>query len=922
MMRIPSATYRLQFTPSFGFKEARKIVEYLSQLGISDIYASPIFKAIKGSKHGYNIIDPNRLNPQLGSQSDFDDLMQTVTKHNMGWLQDIVPNHMAYDSQNPMLFDVLEKGQKSCYGDFFDIRWDYTFDELDGRIMAPFLGKPLPKAMQQNEITLQYDHGQIWVCYYDKKFPLRLKCYPQVLMGDLQSFIHQSDIDPDTCTTLTGLFDTLTECEILNDMPLESATKQNIRDIYQANPAVKQWFDDHLATLNDPNKTTENQADLSTLLADQFYRLTHWQATQEIINYRRFFYLNDFIALTIQNTHVLNDTHRLIFQLVRDKHFTGLRIDHIDGLYNPLQYLRRVKEKTADIYIVVEKILAFDEPLAADWPIQGTTGYDFLNIVNGLFCQGDNKAAFSNIHRQITAVEKSPEDLLVENKKRILHDYLAGDLNYVVYCLRKVLENTQSALMPSKAGLKTVLAEILACLPIYRTYLTGLSQQSNIAYLQDAIDKAHDTLAQFQHELYIIARVLLDKNKKASRQRLDFVAALEQLCSALMAKGFEDTYLYNDFRFTSLNEVGGDPSAFGTPLERFHQFNQTRSKSLPHAMNTTATHDTKHGEDVRARLNVLSEIPDRWQRHVQKWMHLNRSEKTSINGNTPPDANDEYLLYQTLIGTAPFDQNLTDEYRKRIRNYMIKAVREAKRRSTWIEPNNPYENGCTRFIARILNPSGENEFLKDFLPFYKTIAYYGIFNSLSQTLIKLTAPGIPDFYQGGELWDFNLVDPDNRRPVDYAIRQHMLDEIRDASQTDLPGLISLLLQNHTDARIKLFLTDRTLAVRKQYCRLFQDGNYCPLAVRGPFAKHIIAFARTYQDQCAVTIVPRFLTGLISENELPLGENIWKDTTVIFNPPFNCSLMNSFTAKTLEISDNINVACTLAHFPVCLLCGSN
>ncbi len=791
-MRIPLATYRLQLSPKFGFKQAQQIVDYLVELGISDIYASPIFKAKSGSLHGYDIIDTNQLNTELGSNENFESLMKSVKSRSMGWIQDIVPNHTAYDSENKLIYDVLEKGRDSQYADFFDIKWDYTEDELDGKILAPFLGKPLSQSLKDGEIKLDYEEGKPCIRYFEKKFPVRID--------------------------------------------------------------------------------SEKSGALEKILSEQFYKLEFWKETRKIINYRRFFYLNNFIALKVENEKVFDYTHRLILQLVKEKKFTGLRVDHVDGLYDPSAYLQKLRKETPDSFIVVEKILALDERLQSDWLIQGTTGYDYLNYLNNVFCRQSSEEQFTQLYENILNNHKTYQEMLFEKKKFIIENYMAGELDYLMYLLKKIINENSLFKEVQFRIFKSVMIEILAGFPVYRTYLKKQTENELITKL---------------------------------------ISSFQQLSSAVMAKGFEDTFLYNYFRFISLNEVGGDPSQFGITIERFHDFNKERFEIRPHTLNATSTHDTKRGEDVRARLNVLSEIPQLWKSKINSWMQINSDNKRNFNGEYAPDKNDEYFIYQTLVGAYPFNEDNSGTFEQRVKDYIIKSVREAKRHSNWTEPNKEYENACIDFIDKILNPS--YEFLKDFLPFQKMIAHYGVFNSLSQILIKITSPGIPDFYQGSELWDFNLVDPDNRRPVDYEKRKNILNEIKNPS-----NIIQKLLSTKEDGKIKLFLMYKALSVRRKFPELFQKGDYQPLEVRGLFKDNIIAFARRYENQFVITITPRFFTEIVSKEQLPLGEKIWKDTTVILDSEISYELINCITGKTMTVQKNIYLAQAFEDFPVGLL----
>jgi (1->4)-alpha-D-glucan 1-alpha-D-glucosylmutase len=925
-MQVTSATYRLQFNPSFGFKQAETIIEYLAELGISVIYASPIFKAKKGSLHGYDITDPNQLNPELGSRSDFNHLMKNVKNHEMGWLQDIVPNHMAYNCENHMLMDVLENEKNSEYADFFDIRWDFTEDSLDGKILAPFLGASYRHALEEGEIVLEYEDGQIWACYYEKKFPIRLESYKEVLFRKFQQFKENQDIDNSILLEPTGLFKTLGNLESVDHAMVKRdcvpETKKRLWNLYKTNPTIEKYFNKNIASLNNKSKIQP----LDKVLSRQFYKLAFWGECEKRINYRRFFYINDFIALKAENEKVLNHTHHLIFQFINEGLFTGLRIDHIDGLYDPANYLEKIRRKTGDVYIVVEKILALDEKLHDDWPVQGTTGYDFLNFLNGIFCKSGTEAEFTQLYHKIAGSHTFYDDLLYKKKKLIIEKYFFGDLNYLLYLLQKIIGKSNLGKVSTIPRLRNILVEILAHLPVYRTYKNrSIENKNETSYIRDAIAKAEENVSSYQEEYNIIAKILLKPNinTKNDKRKLtsDFVSKFQQFSSSVMAKGFEDTFLYNYNRFISLNEVGGDPTKFGITIDQFHNYNKQRASKWPHSMNATSTHDTKRAEDVRARLNVLSEIPQQWCSKVIKWMKINRHHKRKANSKYAPDKNDEYFLYQTLVGAFPFSENETESFKQRLKNYIIKAVREAKAHSTWIDPNIEYEDACSNFIEQILNSSQKNEFLKDFLPFQKEIAHFGIFNSLSQSLIKITSPGIPDIYQGCELWNFSLVDPDNRRPVNYERRKKLLNEIRTKSSKDLPGLLNELLETKEDGRIKLFLTWKALSVRKGLLALFQKGSYQPLEVQGSLKDQVIAFARRYKNQYAITVTARFLTEVISVNQLPIGQELWADTALVFDFKSTDGIKNCITEKALIAKNKIYLADALADFPVCLLSNS-
>ncbi|MBD2593364.1 malto-oligosyltrehalose synthase [Nostoc spongiaeforme FACHB-130] len=918
-MRIPKVTYRIQFTPQFGFEDARAIASYLSDLGISDLYASPIFKARTGSTHGYDVVDASQLNPQLGTQDDFAALVAELQALGMGWLQDIVPNHMAYSSENPYLMDVLEHGADSSYTDYFDVCWKSPFANSQERILAPLLGDFYGEALEKGDIQLQYEQNGLTVNYYSLKLPLRLESYSKFLtynLGKLTRTLGRNH--PDFIKLLGVLY-------ILKSVPSEVTGKQRqdqiafikglIWELYSTNDDIREFITENLKIFNGESGNSESFNLLDDLLNDQFYRLAFWKVGAEEMNYRRFFTVNELISVKVEEMRVFNNTHSLIHKLVEDGVFTGLRIDHIDGLYNPTQYLERLHEKMGDVYITVEKILELTEDLPNNWQIQGTSGYDFLNYVNGVFCQAQNQAVFNKIYHSFIGARVNYPSLVKEKKHLILEKNLAGDVDNLASLLKNIASKYRYGNDFTLNGLKRAIAELLTLFPIYRTYITpDAISDTDKTCIQEVINTARKQVPLLQHEMNFLEKVLLlqfdeSLSQTEKDQWIYFVLRMQQYTGPLMAKGVEDTTLYVYNRLISLNEVGGNPSHFGITIEQFHNFNHQHQHNWPHTMNATATHDTKRGEDVRARLNVLSEIPQEWEQQVNHWSEINQSHRSLV------DRNDEYFLYQTLVGTFPFAEHEQASFVERVQEYMIKAIREAKVHTAWLRPDNEYEAACTTFVQKILDPNLSRHFLDNFRPFQQKIAEYGIFNSLSQTLLKITAPGVPDFYQGTELWDFSLVDPDNRRPVDFELRRSYLSTIQAQIKTDILDCIPELLTQKTDGRIKLFLTLQALKARTKYLSLFQNGEYQPLEVHGTHANHIIAFARQHDKQTAIAIVPCFLTSLTPPGKPPLGESVWQDTHLKLPAK---TWQNLLTHQTLQTGDTLPISQTLSHFPVALL----
>ncbi|MCP4650669.1 MAG: malto-oligosyltrehalose synthase [PVC group bacterium] len=913
-MKTPLATYRIQFNPSFGFQQAKEVLDYLKALGISDIYASPIFKARKGSGHGYDIVDSNQINPELGTEADFDALSNCVTEKHMGWLQDIVPNHMAFDAGNKMLMDVLEMGRCSEYYEFFDINWNHPYESMRGRLLAPFLGRFYAECLESGEIELTYNKEGLSVNYYSLRFPLKIESYSSVLGYRIDKLANGSDKADD----LIGIFSSLGK-KAENRYSQLAQAKKDFWELYIQDTGIKEFIDENVRTFNGSPGDPESFNLLDELLGHQWFRLAFWKVAAEEINYRRFFTINELICLKIDDQDVLNQTHALIIKLVEEGKITGLRIDHIDGLQDPRQYLERLKGVAKDTYTVVEKILIDKEQLSLDWPAQGTTGYDFLNHANGLFCMKKNQRSFNRIYTKFTGRGTSYEGLACNKKRLIISKHMAGNIDNLAVLLKQISSYSRHGSDITLYALRRALVEVLAHFPVYRTYISHDDfTDIDADYILSAVKKAKHISPGLFYELDFIEKFLLLKPEHYIRDEerekvIEFVMRFQQVSGPLMAKGVEDTVFYVYNRFLSLNEVGGSPDKFGIFVKDFHNFNKTRQANHPCSLNALSTHDTKRGEDFRARLNVFSEIPELWEQSIKRWNRSNKKIKTKLNAVIAPDKNDEYFLYQTLAGAFPFNVEDRDAFMGRLKEYLIKAVREAKVYTAWLKPDTDYENAYIKFAEEIMNGA----FLNEFLPFQKKIAYYGIFNSLVQTLIKMTAPGVPDFYQGTELWDLSLVDPDNRRPVDFVQREKMLRDIMHGKQNNLKELILDLWKNKEDGRVKMFLIYQILQQRKALPELFLKGDYAALDTGGKYKDHVVAFARTYKDDTALIIVPRFLTTLVEEGENPFGETVWSDTYVAV-PDGVDKWTDAITDQVIEGKRTLAVSDIFKSFPGAML----
>jgi (1->4)-alpha-D-glucan 1-alpha-D-glucosylmutase len=927
-MDIPVSTYRIQFTTSFGFKEMVRIIPYLAELGISHIYASPIFKARDNSPHGYDVVDHNSLNTQLGSENDFETLISFMKKMKMKWIQDIVPNHMAFDYANKILTDVLEKGQRSPFVSFFDIDWEHSYENIKGRVLAPFLGAFYGETLENGELVLGFCQDGLTISYHELKFPLAIDSYLFVLshrLGTLRK--NMGEDHPDFIKILGVLY-------VLRTMPLEEEQsesydqarfiKKMMWDIYTRNDEFRKFLDDNIKTFNGNKDNPESFNLLDELLSKQIFRLSFWKIATKEINYRRFFNINGLISLMIQDETVFSHVHDFLFKLIREEKISGVRIDHIDGLYDPEKYIKTIRGLFPHLYLLVEKILSPEEDLPQSWQVQGTTGYDFMNYVNGIFCERKNERTFTKIYSSFIGAKINFGDLVREKKRLIIFENMAGDINNLAQELKGISSRDRNASDVTLYGLRRALTELLVSFQVYRTFISGSEYtERDREIVEQAIRTAVQHAPGLVQELNFIRNFLflefpqyLDDEGKA--EWTSFAMRFQQYTGPLMAKGLEDTTLYVYNRLISLNEVGGNPESFGISVDDFHRFNRRRFESHPLSLNATSTHDTKRGEDVRARINVLSEIASEWEQTIKRWAKINQTKKTRINKMLVPDSNDEYFLYQTLVGAFPSDASEYPDFVSRIRRYIIKSVREAKVHTAWVKPDIGYEEGYESFIDEILKAEPNNVFLNELKSFSLKIAKFGVLNSLSQTLIKMTVPGIPDFYQGSELWDLNLVDPDNRRPVDFSRRVSILRELQERFKSDLPNLLLELMSNPADGKIKLYLIWRILNARSSFSDLFEKGNYTPIKITGSRARHLICFARIYRSRWSVTVAPRLFTHLIPDGSFPTGHDVWGDTELTLPVWGQGYCENVISGEKILVERHLPLCTVLESFPVALI----
>jgi (1->4)-alpha-D-glucan 1-alpha-D-glucosylmutase len=1044
--RTPGSTYRFQFHREFTLPDATRLVPYLDALGITCVYASPILKAKPGSHHGYNVVDPGKLNPEVGTEEDFAAFSEALRDCGMGLILDAVPNHMCISGDNPWWADVLEHGPSSPHGAFFDIDWfDSPRPGLHGRLLLPVLGEPYGQELEGGQLRLVFENGAFAVAYHDTRLPIDPRTYGLILgpavedlksrlgpehpdVFELQSILTQvrhlpSRGEPDPARAAEGRV----ECAVLKRRLVES------RGRFPAAAEAVRVVSRRLAgTPGDP----ASFAALDELLEAQAYRVCFWRVASDEINYRRFFDVNELAAVSTEREDVFRAVHRKLLGWLAAGQADGLRIDHPDGLYDPKGYLDRLQlhyllataravleaapesypgidwnrdepalaerlraepnpparlpgkeggEKPAasespsplgggigegltiarPLYVVVEKILGDNEALPADWACDGTTGYEFLNAVNGLFVDPAGEAPLSDFYEEFTGLADPYPQVVHDRKAQILSSSLYSELTTLSHQLDRLARLDRRSRDFTLHGITLALREVIAAFPVYRSYVNGGVQETDQKWINRAVKWARRRNPLLGKPLFDFIRNTLllrdppsgaaSEEYRAAQRR--FAVRFQQLTAPVTAKGIEDTAFYVYNRFVSLNEVGGEPGRWGGSPERLHRLFTDRAVKFPGGLSPLSTHDTKRSEDVRARLNVLSELPGEWAAHVRRWAGLNAGHKGGIEDEPDaPDANEEYLIYQTLVGFAQTEEEkrrggeeekstgagrsvgAADEEAvsssppllfssaevDRVQGYVKKALCEAKVHSSWINPDAEYEVAVAGFVSKLLDPAASAEFLADLGAFVKRVAFFGRINSLAQTLVRCTAPGVPDTYQGTEAWDFSLVDPDNRRPVDYAARGAMLADLgaRVVASSRAPCLLARELSaDLSDPRAKLFVVSRALGCRREFADLFGRGGYLPVFATGEKAGHAFAFLRHLDGAAALTVVPRLPVGLVPDaSRPPLGRRTWGDTTLELPEVVGPGRWeNVFTREVLTDTNNrISAGESLGIFPVALL----
>ncbi|WP_169973599.1 malto-oligosyltrehalose synthase [Tautonia rosea] len=943
-LRRPRATYRLQLHRDFPLSKVEEILDYLDDLGISDAYFSPYLAARPGSTHGYDVFDHGQINPEIGDETTHERLVSKMLDRGMGRVIDVVPNHMGITGGNPFWADLLENGKQAASARYFDVDWYPVKEELEGRVLLPVLGDQYGKVLEDGQLVVGRTEGSFHLDYFDHQFPLSPRSYGLILGQRpevLDTVLEPDDVRLLEFRSVIAAIENLPPGDAEDEESVsryraeKEVIKHRIARLCDQSPKLAAFIDENVALFRGAVGDPRSFDLLHELLEHQVYRLAYWRVAAEEINYRRFFDINDLAGVRIEDPEVLETTHRLIFDWVDRGGVSALRIDHPDGLADPAGYFTRLQEtlfvrsclqrlnKEGDdaerseteqhlrdrfrsaveaepngplvrrYPIVVEKILSRGEDLPERWTIDGTVGYEYLNSINGLFVDPEGQATIETSYAEFTGDTEPWHEVVYDAKQLICRASLASELNMLARQLNRVSEHDRRSRDFTLNDLRRALREVIACFPVYRTYLKPGEPMTerDRAYIDQAVYRARRRNPTIDPSVFefIRAALLLEHPEGIStddiEQREAFVIRFQQTTGPVTAKGVEDTAFYRQIKLASLNEVGGEPARFGHSPSSFHAINAHRLNLWPGGFSTTATHDNKRGEDTRMRINVLSELSGEWQTHLTRWGYWNKTKKTEVHGAAAPDAREEHLFYQTLIGAWPFSPSdeVPEGLVDRLQQYMLKALREAKLNTTWTDPDPSYGDAVSKFVADVLTGEGADVFLKDFLPFQRRVARIGVIGSLGQVLLKVASPGVPDVYQGCDLWDLALVDPDNRRPVDYDHRRQALAALRQeiASGTPRDQLAARLLNDPEDGLIKLYLLWTALGHRKEHPEVYSHGVYRPLEAEGERKGNVLSFGRYRDGRYAAVVVPRLVAGLMGEESMsmPVGPEIWGDTVL-------------------------------------------
>jgi (1->4)-alpha-D-glucan 1-alpha-D-glucosylmutase len=888
---VPLATYRLQFNPEFGFDDAVAMVPYLQALGVSHLYASPLLKARAGSRHGYDVVDYGALNPELGGEPGFERLCAALARADIGLILDFVPNHMAiHHADNAWWLDVLEWGPASGHAAAFDIDW--TFLPGPPRVLLPILGRPYGEALEGGEIELRFDaaQGSFSAWYHEHRLPIASLCYGEILRTVVAAAA--MDASPIGRTLLEMAV------RILAHEPAQASTlKAELAAIPGGSDVIRVGLRAYAAKAEKPAAMLA----LHELLQLQHYRLAHWRLAASEINYRRFFDITSLAGVKVEERATFTAVHALVRRLIAQGQLHGLRIDHVDGLWDPHQYFHRLERlidearpgQSRSFYIVVEKVLAESEPLPRFAGVAGSTGYEWLNLISRLLLKHDGLASLEETWRVASGEQRAFEEILIAAKRDIMTEALASELAALLRLLAGIAAAHYSTRDYTGARLASALMAFILHFPVYRTYLTPTGPTpEDRAIIGAALAKARAGWVGADSGIFDFLRDALTLDL-VSRTGAGFDAApvrrfafkVQQFTGPMMAKSLEDTAFYRYHRLLALNEVGGDPAAGAISVAQFHARMQARAAAPTQSLTATATHDTKRGEDARARLLALTELADEWATRIQEWQALNAGLLTLAGGTRIPSRAHEYMLYQTLLGAWPLS-GIDASFVERMTSYAVKAAREGKEQTSWLAPSETYEDGLRRFITGLLDARSSQAFLEGFDAFARRIALLGALNSLIQLTLKITMPGVPDFFQGSELWDLSLVDPDNRRPVDFEMRESVLA----SSQATFD--FRALTCAWPDGRIKLALTHRLLALRAQFAPVLAHGGYEPLRIAGRDSDEIIAFERGSGQNMIIAICGRHFTRVTDRGRRWPAPRAWSAKVSL---PGRCEVTNLMTA---------------------------
>ncbi|MCE9669602.1 malto-oligosyltrehalose synthase [Myxococcus stipitatus] len=984
----PLSTYRVQLHRGFTFDQARRVVPYLARLGISDLYASPYLKATPGSTHGYDCVDHQQLNPEVGTPESHAALCAALAARGMGQVLDVVPNHMGIERDNRLWFDVLENGPSSVYAKYFDIDWAPVKDELHDKVLLPILGDQYGVVLERGELRLSFRDGAFFLHYYDHLLPVAPRQYGRILRHGLERLEARLGTDAPPMVELLSILTAIEHLPLRTEVARERVVerhrekeviKRRLAAVVASCEALAAYIEDNLRVFNGEPGNPRSFDLLDAVLSSCSYRLAHWRVAGEEINYRRFFDINGLAAIRVEDPEVFQEAHALVFRWLREGCVTGLRIDHPDGLFDPTAYFLDLQERyfverahalflqaqagddtrwpgveaslrerwraevtrrpdsplRKALYVVVEKIQGGRERIPEAWAVHGTTGYRFANAVSGLFVQPAAEAHLTETYERLTGERPDFDELVYQKKLLIMRVSMSSEINVLAHELNRISEMSRRTRDFTLNSLRRALVEFVALFPVYRTYVDGWRpglDARDVQYVEWTIQRAKERNATTNASIFDFLRDILlrryppqaDEHERAVMLR--FAMKLQQVTGPVMAKGLEDTVFYIYNRLVSLNEVGGEPERFGSRAETFHLRNQERAEHWPASQLTTSTHDTKRSEDVRARINVLTELPEDWRKLARRWMRMTEKWVVPLPSGPAPSPNDVYLFLQTVVGAWPMGDASSPEaladFHRRVRDYMAKAIKEAKVRTSWTNPDGAYDDAVARFVDACFHPEKGAAFLAEARDFKRRVERAGQHNALGQQLLKLASPGVVDTYQGCELWDLSLVDPDNRRPVDFDLRSRLLEELDARAEADREGLCAQLREDLADGRVKLFLLSTALRLRQRHAALFRGGGYRALELSGPRAQAAVAFARELGEAVVVACAPRFT---LSALESPEGFAGAYERTFLDLPEAYAGMMfrDVFTGRQVRPERGpggvvLPLAPLLAGFPVVLL----